>query len=280
MRAMKRVYLYCLDFLNGKKYVGLTNDPIKRFRSHVFFAKTGNLPVHCAIRKHGCPQLRVLCAGDKAYIAALEVAVIAALRTRESKFGYNVSLGGELSPSLVPEIAARAGITKRGRRFSAEHRAKIGRANAGRTPTPETREKLRAASKGNSNMVGRSLSAETRAKISAANKGRPRPHKGRAPSAETRAKMRAAKMGNTYAKGIIRTPEERLKNSIAHKGKKPSAEARARMRAAQMGRKHSPETIAKMRATYVRRWHLKRQLQTSSKTSDHDTDASHSDRST
>ena len=267
----KLFYLYCLDFPNGKKYVGLSNDPVKRLRLHRFFAREGRLPVNAAFRKHGAPQLRILCVGDRTYIAELEIKAIAAFRTREQEFGYNVSLGGELSPSLVPELAARAGLARRGRPHSAEHRARIAAANTGRTHTPEARANMSAAKMGNKYNQGRSLPSETRAKISAAHigmpnprkgipTGRPGPNKGKSPSAETRAKISAASLGR---KASI---EARAKMSAAHMGN-----TNAKGSKGNVGRIPSAEAREKMRASQrQRRCREKNNIHTSSSASDHE----------
>jgi len=267
----KLFYLYCLDFSNGKKYIGLTMAPAKRLYAHSLAARAGTLPIHSAFRKHGQPQMRLLCAGSKTYIAELEIKAIAAFRTREQLFGYNVSLGGELSPSLVPELATRAGLTKRGRPHSAIHRARIAAANTGRTHTSETRAKLRAALMARPNpMIGRKHSPEARAKMSAARMGRPNPqkgiptgrpgpNKGKSPSAETRAKISAAGLGR---KASIET---RAKLSAAHMGN-----TNAKGSKGGVGRIVSAETREKIRAANIRRKQLKRAIHVSSNRSENE----------
>lgn len=271
---MKPVYLYRLDFPNGKKYIGLSQNADRRFREHCRQAaagKGGNA-VHAAIRKHGPPLLRLLCAGDKQYIAALEIKAIEAFQTRDRRSGYNVSLGGQLAPTLVPEIAARAGLARRGLRFSAEHRARIATASTGRTHTAETRARLRVARLTQAcPMTGRKLSPETRGKISRAAigrssprkgipTGRPGPNKGKSPSPETRAKLSAAGLGRkaspeTRAKlSAARMGNTNAKGSKGSVGRIVSAETRAKMSVARRKRIISlpiEETIVLSRPTHL-----------------------------
>jgi len=260
------VYLYCLDFPNGKKYVGLTQRPARRFRDHRGSAAKGNNPVQKAIRKYGMPPLRVLCAGTKEYIADLEIKAIAAFQTRNADFGYNVSLGGDLSPSLVPEVAAKISSAQRNSARNLAHLAKLSAANKGqkRPPlSPEHRAKLGAASRGrkcgpmspeqrakiSSGQKGRKLgpmSPERRAKLSARHMGKPGTRNGMVNTPETRAKLSAALKGRKH------TPEHRANNSAAKKGRPLwSPEQRAHMSITRTGRKlrpHSPETRAKISA--------------------------------
>ncbi len=64
-------------------------------------------------------------------------------------------------------------MPRKGYRQSPEHRAKISKANRGRTYTPETRAKLSEANVGENNpMQGKTHTPETRAKISKANQGK------------------------------------------------------------------------------------------------------------
>lgn len=194
------VTLYSLKFSNGKEYIGIAQDPRKRFIEHCQAATRGShYAVHAAFRKHGRPTMGVLCIGARSYIADLEVKAIAAFRTRERLYGYNQAPGGETSPvagighTLESRTKMSKGQKRRKRtpeelrrmkemstlaaakRSSPEYRAKQSAAAKLRWQTkpftPEMCELVRAASLGNKNCVGRVLSAETRAKISASLKG-------------------------------------------------------------------------------------------------------------
>ena len=90
-------YLYSLNFPNGKRYIGMSKNAAKRFKSHACAASNaGELPVHKAIRKFaGKVELQILCVGSREYILDMEVAAIAAYDTQNRKFGYNSTAGGD-----------------------------------------------------------------------------------------------------------------------------------------------------------------------------------------
>jgi hypothetical protein len=138
------------------------------------------------------------------------------------------------------------------------HLARLAEANKGRSPSPETRALLSAATKGKKK--GPMLWA-TRLKIGAANRGKSRgkgecsekkrahlenlaiANRGRKQSPETRAKI-------ALATSKAMTEEIRAKIGAAHKGKTLSPEHRAAIIAENTGRKHTPEAIEKMRASH------------------------------
>jgi hypothetical protein len=263
----KTFYLYCLEFPNGKKYIGLSDNPDRRFREHCRHAaaNTGRNPVHAAIRKHGLPKLHKLCIGGQAYIAELEINAIGAFRTRNDEFGYNVSLGGNLSPSVAPEVAAKISAAQKSARNLA-HLAKLSAANKGRKHPPRSPEARANQSASQRGKIRGPMTPERRAKISATKKGRPLGPM----SLERRAELSAAHMGKAGTRnGMINSPDARAKVSAALKGRKHSPEhrannsaskkgrpiwsieARARMSITRTGRKlhpHSIETRAKISA--------------------------------
>lgn len=215
----KRFYLYCLDFPNGKKYIGLTGNLSIRFKRHRQDAKYGSkLLVHAAMRKYGFPPYRILCIGDRDYIVPLEIVAIRQFCTRAAEHGYNISLGGDLPPTMLPEIAARAAAKRRGSKRSAETRARMSAAG-----------------------IGRPISAKTRAIFEEANKHR----NGRKHTSETRAKMSAVQKGHP---GIPWTLEQRQKSSIKHKGKVFTPAHRAAIGVAHKGRVKSTQECANISA--------------------------------
>lgn len=202
-------------------------------------------PVYAAIRKYGAPELRVLCAGDQTYITELEIKAIAIFQTRDSRFGYNVGLGGDLSPTLVPEVARKGGDSRQGQKRSPEALAKLrtgfakaATARKGTKASPETRAKMSLTRK------GRALSPEHRAKISAGRKGIKF-------SAETRAKMSAAAKGRE-------APEALIKLNTARKGKNLSLDHRANLSLAakRQALGQCPHCGLKANLGNLRRWHF------------------------
>jgi hypothetical protein len=152
--------------------------------------------VYKAIRKHGIPLCRILCIGSKDYIVDLEIQLIAILHTRKLQYGYNVTLGGELSPSQTSEVAAKISAANKGRlkglKRPSEVCARISAGKKGWKPSPEAVAKMRAMKMGRPSWnKGKKWSLEVRSNISAAAKKR-------SPvSDETRAKMSATRKGRS-----------------------------------------------------------------------------------
>jgi len=94
---MERYELYCLEFPNKKRYIGISKNSKKRFMGH---CKGTGLPVNDAIRKYGKESvcLSILVVGNKSYISDLEIKAIDKFKSRSHFFGYNISHGGDISP--------------------------------------------------------------------------------------------------------------------------------------------------------------------------------------
>jgi hypothetical protein len=119
---------------------------------------------------------------------------------------HNRTDGGEGSSGGIhsPETKQKIGAAQKGEK---NH-------NYGKTLSPETRAKISAATK------GKTCSPETKEKMSAAQKGENHPFYGKTLSLETRAKMSAALKGeNNPRYGKSHTPEARAKISAARRGK-------------------------------------------------------------
>ena len=112
--------LYKLVFASGKAYIGQTSRNMnKRMTQHRWTAKKGSqLPVHCAWRKYGEPEISVVAEFDtQDELHAAEKAAIIALGTLTPQ-GYNVSYGGDTAPSKNPEVAAKISRMAIGRKYS------------------------------------------------------------------------------------------------------------------------------------------------------------------
>lgn len=110
--------LYRLTFSSGKVYIGQTSRPLKvRISTHRAAARRGSsLPVHCAWRAHGEPEVDVLGVFEtQDELNAAERATIAALNTLAPN-GYNISRGGDMAPSTNPEVAAKIAAKAKGRK--------------------------------------------------------------------------------------------------------------------------------------------------------------------
>jgi group I intron endonuclease len=118
-RASKRKtgFIYKLTCtVNGKAYIGLSMVAFKkRMQGHRSKALSGKREMGCralnnAIRKYGWDAFTKEIIADgipKAELGDVERAMIVAHGTKAPK-GYNLSIGGELSPMLVPSIQERA----------------------------------------------------------------------------------------------------------------------------------------------------------------------------
>jgi group I intron endonuclease len=185
MNIARVAYLYCLNFPNGKLYIGISNNPVRRLVEHIGAAKRQEPHlVYAAIRKYGTPQLQILCAGHKDYILALEITAIECFQTRDNTIGYNIARGGNAGTPgpQSTEHRAKIGVARLGKSHSEETRAKMSAALLGRAHSAQHRANIGAA------QIGKTLSAEHRANISAARLGKPR----KPFSEEHRAKLSAA----------------------------------------------------------------------------------------
>jgi predicted GIY-YIG superfamily endonuclease len=99
--------LYALTFANGKRYIGISTRPHRRFGDHVA-GKTG-VAVQNAVRRHGPPHMAIIRWVDgKTEAQRLEKKAIADYRTNEAAFGYNLTMGGEAGPGFKPEVQRAA----------------------------------------------------------------------------------------------------------------------------------------------------------------------------
>lgn len=268
--------LYVAEFPNGKRYFGITGRSLTaRIKAHWDCVRRPRYPVHKALKKYGTEVVfRTLAVGERFYIADLEIKAIALFRTRDRQHGYNVTLGGDLSPMATPEVAARAGLRHRGKVISEEMRQALRAARLGWKHTSETKARIRAAHKGRviprhiveaiaEKNRGRKASAETRGKLSAALMGNRRAA-GKKWTEERRELGRLASTGRRHSEatkallsemktGITRPPEISEMLSRVHKGKIISAEHRAAISKKSKGKPKSAETRARMAAAWAMR---------------------------
>lgn len=211
--------LYRMNFPNGKSYIGITKNGLrKRFNDHICASSRleSSYAVHRAIRKHGkeCVWIETLVKADYKYLKDLEIRAISKFNTRVP-YGYNLTAGGDGTVGVVrsPETLERMRL-----------------ASLGSKRSEATKQRMRVAHS------GKKFSQEHKNKIGMV-------HKGKVVSDDTRKKISASKIG------LIMGEDSRLKMSLARKGKKKSIETRAKMGAWQIGRKLSEATIIKREAT-------------------------------
>lgn len=192
--------LYQLIFANGKSYIGISVNARQRFKDHANAAKGKCcFPVYYAWRKYGEPVLIVLATvEDRELLYLAEIEAIDKFKTLVPN-GYNVALGGQISPSLSPGVAEKISASRKGIVYSEETKIKMSLAKIGTKRPP--------------------FSDSHRAKLSAAAKLRKQaPH-----SAESRRKRREKMTGK------IMSEEAKMKIRLAHLGKIIPEETRIKM---------------------------------------------------
>lgn len=110
-----KYFVYAIEnIVNGKLYIGVSNNPDRRYKEHL----------HRLNRAYGCPKLgnalihygtnnfclRTVYCGNKDNCLAMEVYLIKELNTLTE--GYNASEGGEGSDRLTPWNKGTVGICK------------------------------------------------------------------------------------------------------------------------------------------------------------------------
>lgn len=243
--------LYVIEFKNGKRYFGITSQTLaKRWGDHRKVIVIRAYPLYSALTKHGLDvKIKTLVIGEREYIRNLEVLAIDRFQTRDRKFGYNLTRGGDISPMHIPEIAAKVSATKKRIGLTDNMRA-VHAKRIGSKASRETIERLRASH------LGKKWSDEQRRK----SVGRVSSKKGTTASDEQKEKNRQAKLawfqipGNKerhimICRDIVR--REKLSNALmGHpgfgKGGSVSAEIRAKISSSKMGHPVSSETRSKL----------------------------------
>lgn len=143
--------------VNGMKYIGVTAHAQKRFRAHCSPTSKTRSYIKSAIRHYGKENFDfdVLVVADRQYCLELEAKMIVAYSTLTPN-GYNICGGGE------GPVAALRGENHPwfGKKFTEEHREKIGAGHRGQKRSQEFCEKIRAIN------IGKTISEEQRQKIS------------------------------------------------------------------------------------------------------------------
>jgi group I intron endonuclease len=212
--------------MNGKKYVGKTVARLrKRWSNHVHSARNGSFYyLHRAMRKYGIENFKIeeVCRPPSyELLSALEKWYIGFYKSNDSKFGYNLTTGGEGTV---------------GYKFSEEQLKKLSLSHLGqsRLHSEETKRKMSQAK------MGIKLSEEHRKNLSES-------HKGFIPSKESIKKRADAMRGHTFTEEA----KQKIRNTLL--GHPVSEETREKIRKANTGRKHSKETREKMSMSHKKR---------------------------
>ena len=170
------VYIH-INLINNKKYVGITKTSLtKRWglngKEYLRKNKDGTYkqPIFArAIEKYGWNNFYhdVFASNvNKEQACKLEIMLIQILRTYDSRYGYNIQLGGQLGNAGVvfsEESRQKMRDAKKDKTLTDEHKRHISESCKGHKPgvfTEESREALRQAN------LGKTLPKETREKIS------------------------------------------------------------------------------------------------------------------
>ena len=197
-------YIYKItNTVNGKVYIGQTIRKLEN-RINQHFNRSSSPALHNAIEKYGRDAftLEILHEALDIFLDDLEIAEIKRHNSL-APHGYNLTGGGSANKVFSDQTRKKMSDAAKGRTNK----------NKGKTPAPETRQKI------SESLKGRPLSPERRRKISESLKGR----KCKPRSPEARRKLSEANKGKTLS------PEHRRKLSEAHKGKTPSPETRQKM---------------------------------------------------
>lgn len=151
MEKKWRVYAH-VNKLNGKKYVGITSKPKPEDRWKNGCGYKENTHFRSAIQKYGWDSFDhiILCDGLSEKVAKeMEIALIAWWGTMNNSKGYNMTAGGDgtvgaypseesrrkhaissMRENLSEETLRKRSEALRGRKFTEEHKRKIGDANS------------------------------------------------------------------------------------------------------------------------------------------------------
>lgn len=146
-----KVYVH-VNQVNGKRYVGITskNNPAHRWNSGRGY--TENSHFYSAVKKYGWDNFDHLILYEgltECQAKDMERKLIAEWNTQNTKFGYNMTAGGDGTPGFHPSEETRRKLSEArkrenlseetlrrrseglsGRRFSDEHKRKIGGGNS------------------------------------------------------------------------------------------------------------------------------------------------------
>lgn len=133
--------IYCHEFPNGKRYVGLTKSDLeRRWNGGKGY---GSCPlVDRAIKKYGWENVKhelLATAESKSDAESLEIEYIRKYQTTDTKFGYNILPGGDVSNNCAnEEMRKKLGNGQRGKSRSKEEKEKISNGVKKRFERPES----------------------------------------------------------------------------------------------------------------------------------------------
>lgn len=169
------------NLINGKLYIGITNNYKKRLQTYKSMSKSDKNYRHrivYAMKKYGFNNFKfeiLLETDQKSILKEKEVEFISKFNTTDVTVGYNISLGGDF-PSL--ETREKWSKTRKGRKLSDSHKKAIAKGLKGHKVSDKVRDVARVNAK---NMTGwnRGTKGLMKANSGSFGNGRTAPNKGR-----------------------------------------------------------------------------------------------------
>lgn len=155
---------------NGKRYIGITQNYLKRWRNGLGYKK--NSYFYSAIQKYGWDKFKHIIIAENLTLhdaEKMEVELIAEYKTNQKEFGYNHAEGGKVNRGYK--------LSQETRKKLSESHIGIPNSNKGKLMSKKQKEKISQALKDkhsgeNHHFYGKHHSDETKYKISESNKGK------------------------------------------------------------------------------------------------------------
>ena len=196
-------YIYKItNIINGKVYIGQTNNLKRRWYKHKFDSKSDEpkLIISKAIKKYGIENFKyeeIDCCNSLEECNKQEVWYIFIYRSLTSQFGYNIEEGGNKS-KMSDETKEKLRAANLGKKHSDETLKKMKEIHTGKFHSEETKEKCRLLK------MGKLASEETKAKLSKIQSKRPRGKR----TDETKERMRQARLGKKVTPETLKKMSE------------------------------------------------------------------------
>lgn len=168
----KKYFVYMHISPNGKRYIGITQNCLKRWRNGLGYWR--NKYFYNAIQKYGWNNFEHIVVAENLTLdeaEEIEIELIAKYKTNEKEFGYNHAEGGKINHGYK--------LSDETRKKLSESHIGIPNANKGKSISEEHKNKISKSLKNkrigeNHHFYGKHHSEETKEKISESNKGKSR----------------------------------------------------------------------------------------------------------
>lgn len=157
----KTFYVYRHTSPNGMIYIGITKqDPEKRWANGKGYSY--NTHFNNAILKYGWENFTheiLYCGLTREEACQKEKELISYYKSNNRKFGYNITEGGN---SVAEEMIEKARASKKGKRFTEEHKMALSKAKKGKPWSEKQRESIMSSRKfGENHHMARPVSRYT-----------------------------------------------------------------------------------------------------------------------